>query len=300
MDKLTELLAHRTYIVGDGAMGTMLHQAGLTSGGAPEEWNVTHADAVTAIYRGYLDAGSQVITTNTFGGNRYRLALHKFQARVAELNQAGARLARGVAGDKALVAGDMGPTGEILFPLGTLTAEDATAAFAEQAQALAEGGVDFFLIETMSSLEEVQAAVEGIRSVSDLPIAVTMTFDTRLHTMMGVSPKKAVQAIYDMGVRVLGANCGNGPAETEQVAAQMAAVRPEGVYLITQSNAGLPKWEKGGAAGGTIHYDGTPEVMAEYAQKMAALGINYIGACCGSTPDHIRAMTAALKTTQTS
>ncbi|HEX9114883.1 MAG TPA: homocysteine S-methyltransferase family protein, partial [Anaerolineae bacterium] len=231
MDRLTKLLESRPYILGDGAMGTMLHQAGLTSGGAPEEWNVTHADAVRAIYQGYRDAGSQVITTNTFGGNRYRLALHNMQDRVAELNQAGARLAHEVAGDQALVAGDMGPTGEILFPLGTLTEEDARAAFAEQARALAKGGIDFFLIETMSSLEEVQAAVEGIRSVSDLPIAVTMTFDTRLHTMMGVSPKKAVQTIAAMGVRVIGANCGNGPAETEQVAAQMAAVRPEGVYL---------------------------------------------------------------------
>ncbi len=295
MDRLTQLLSDQPFILGDGAMGTMLHSAGLTSGGAPEEWNISHPDVVRGIYQGYLDAGSQVITTNSFGGNRYRLSLHNHQDRVHELNLAAARLARDVAGDRALVAGDIGPTGEILAPLGTLSAEDACSAFADQARALAEGGVDFFLIETMSALEEVQAAVNGIRSVSGLPIAATMTFDTRLHTMMGVSPKKAIKALYDMGVRVMGANCGNGPAETEQVLAQMVAVKPPDVYLIAQSNAGLPKWEKGETPEGHIHYDGTPEVMAEYARKMRDLGVSYIGACCGSTPEHVAAMAAALE-----
>jgi 5-methyltetrahydrofolate--homocysteine methyltransferase len=291
MDKLTELLATRPFILGDGAMGTMLQSAGLPPGGAPEEWNVSHPDAIRAIYQGYADAGSQVITSNSFGCNRFRLALHNYQDRVAELNRAAARLAREVAGNTLLVAGDIGPTGEIMAPLGTLTEEAARAAFGEQAAALAEGGADFFLIETFSALDEVQAAVEGIRAASDLPIAATMTFDTRLHTMMGVSPKRAVAALYDMGIRVMGANCGNGPAETEQVLGQMVAVRPPGVYLIAQSNAGLPKWTKGQA----ISYDGTPEVMAGYAAKMRELGVNYIGACCGSTPAHLAAMAEALR-----
>lgn len=295
MDKLTEFISTRPNVLGDGAMGTMLQRAGLTSGGAPEEWNVSHPDVLRAIYKGYADAGSQVITTNSFGGTRYRLALHNFQDRVSEFNLAAARLAREIAGNKALVAGSMGPTGEIMAPLGTMTEEEAREAFAEQAKALAEGGVDFFLVETMSSLEEVRAAVEGIRSASSLPVAVTMTFDTRMHTMMGVSPEKAVREIYGMGVRVIGANCGNGPAEIEQIARQMTAVRPSDAFLMTQSNAGLPKWEKGGSAGGEIHYDGTPEVMAAYARKMQELGINYIGACCGSTPDHIRAMAEVLE-----
>ena len=292
MHKLIELLNSQPFILGDGAMGTMLQAAGHTSG-APEAWNVSHPEVVRGIYQGYVDAGSQVITTNTFGGTHFRLAQHGEAGRVAELNRAGAALARAVAdgADRlVLVAGDIGPTGELFEPLGTLTAEAACAAFAEQAAALAEGGVDFFLIETMSALEEVQAAVDGIRSVSDLLVAATMTFDTHFHTMMGVKPTQALKAIYAMGVRVIGANCGNGPAETEHVIAEMAAERPDDVYLVAQSNAGLPKL----GADDRIHYDATPEVMAEHAKKMRALGINYIGGCCGTTPAHIAAMREAL------
>jgi 5-methyltetrahydrofolate--homocysteine methyltransferase len=292
MDKLTQLLESTPTILGDGAMGTMLQGLGLTTGGSPDEWNVTHPAVVKGVLQGYVDAGSQVVTTNTFGGTRFRLALHDNQERVRELNVAGARLGREVA-DAAphpvLVAGDIGPTGEILFPLGTRTADEVREAFAEQAAALAEGGVDFFLIETMSALEEVQAALEGIRSVSDLPIAVTLTFDTRFRTMMGVKPVQAVEALHDLGIRFIGANCGNGPDEIERVVAEMVAVRPPDVYLIAKSNAGLPKYENR-----QIHYDGTPEVMADYAVKMRALGVNWIGACCGSTPAHIAAMKEAL------
>jgi 5-methyltetrahydrofolate--homocysteine methyltransferase len=272
----------------------MLQATGLTTGGAPEEWNITHPEVVKGVYQGYVDAGAQVIETNSFGGNCFRLAMHNYQDRVQEFNVAAARLARAVAGaadHPVLVAGSVGPTGELLFPLGTRMPEEVRGAFAEQATALAEGGVDFFLIETMSALEEVQAAIEGIRSVSDRPIAVTMTFDTRGRTMMGVKPEQAVQALYDWGIRVMGANCGNGPAETGQVIAQMAAVKPADVYLIAQSNAGLPKYVEQ-----KIHYDGTPEVMAAYALQMKELGVNYIGACCGSTPAHIAAMKTALGT----
>ncbi len=292
MDKLIQFLTTYPIILGDGAMGTMLQQAGLTTGGAPEEWNVTRPEVIKGIYQDYVDAGAQIITTNSFGGTRYRLGRENLQDRVAEFNLAAARLARKVAAaadHEVLVAGDIGPTGEILFPLGTLTPEEAQAAFAEQAAALAEGGVDFFLIETMSALEEVEAAIAGIRSVSELPIAATMTFDTRGRTMMGVKPAQAVKALYDWGIRVMGANCGNGPAETEATLAQMAAIKPADVYLMAQSNAGLPKY-----VDKKIHYDGTPEVMAAYALKMKELGVNYIGACCGSTPAHIKAMRGAL------
>jgi len=288
VDRLTDFIRAHTVVIGDGAMGTMLQAAGLTTGGAPEAWNVARPDAVKGIYQGYVDAGSQIITTNTFGGTSYRLARENLESHVHEYNVAGARLAREVADaadHEVLVAGSMGPTGEIMEPLGTLTPEGARAAFAEQAAALAEGGVDFFLIETMSALDEVQAAVEGIRSVSDLPIAATMTFDTRFRTMMGVKPVQALNALHGMGVRVIGANCGNGPDEIERVISEMAAVKPDGVFLMAQSNAGLPKY-----VDKQIHYDGTPEVMAEYAAKMKALGVSYIGACCGSTPAHIAAM----------
>lgn len=293
MDKLIQFLDAHPVILGDGAMGTMLQAAGLTTGGAPEEWNVTRPDVITGIYQGYVDAGSQIITTNSFGGTRFRLGRENLEAHGHEFNLAAARLARAVADaadHEVLVAGDIGPSGEIMAPLGTLTPEDARAAFAEQAAALAEGGVDFFLIETMSALEEVEAAIQGIRAVSALPIAATMTFDTRFRTMMGVKPAQALEALYGWGLRVIGANCGNGPEEIERVIGEMAAVKPADVYLIAQSNAGLPKYTQK-----KIHYDGTPEVMAGYALKMKALGVKYIGACCGSTPAHIAAMGEALR-----
>jgi 5-methyltetrahydrofolate--homocysteine methyltransferase len=296
MDKLTEFLTAHPFILGDGAMGTMLQAAGLTTGGAPEEWNVTRPEVLRGIFKSYVDAGSQVITTNSFGGTRFRLGRENLQDRVHEFNLAAARLARQAADEAdhdVLVAGDIGPTGEIMEPLGDLTPDSARLAFAEQAAALAEGGVDFLLIETMSALEEVEAAIAGIRSACDLPIAATMTFDTRFRTMMGVKPVQAVQALYEWGIRAMGANCGNGPAEIERVVGEMLAVKPADVHLIAQSNAGLPKYSP---ADKKITYDGTPEVMAAYARKMREMGVRYIGACCGSTPAHIAAMRAALET----
>ncbi len=288
-DRLLELLERKGLVLGDGAMGTMLQLAGLTDGGSPELWNATHPEAVRAIYQGYADAGSDIITTNSFGGTSYRLKLHKLQERVFELNQAAAALAREVAGADRLVAGSIGPTGELMEPLGPLTLDEARTAFAEQAAGLAAGGVDFFLVETMSSLDEVQAAVEGARAVSDLPVVVTMTFDTNYRTMMGVTPVQAVQTLHGWGVAVVGANCGNGPAEIERIMYEMAQAKPEGVVLMAQSNAGLPRW-----LDGDISYDGTPDVMAEYTLRMRALGVQVIGACCGSTPDHLAAMRTAL------
>lgn len=288
-DRLLDLVQRKGLVLGDGAMGTMLQLAGLTDGGSPELWNVTHSEAVRAIYQGYADAGSDIITTNTFGGTRYRLKLHRLQERVFELNQAAAALARDVAGADKLVAGSVGPTGELMEPLGPLTMDEARAAFAEQAAGLAAGGVDFFLVETMSSLDEVQAAVEGARQASDLPVVVTMTFDTNYRTMMGVTPAQAVQTLHGWGVAVIGANCGNGPAEIERIMTEMAQAKPEGVVLMAQSNAGLPRWRDG-----EISYDGTPEVMAGYAQRMRAVGVQVIGACCGSTPQHLAAMRQAL------
>ena len=286
MDRLTELLERRKAILGDGAMGTMLHLAKLTDG-APERWNVERPEVVSSIHRAYVEAGSDFISTNTFGGTRNRLALDGLADRVAELNEAGARLARAAAGER-LVAGSMGPTGELMEPLGLLTADGARASFTEQAKALAAGGVDFALIETMSALEEVHAAVDGAREAG-LPIAVTMSFDTNFHTMMGIKPAKAVETISGWGVQVIGANCGNGPAEIERIMSEMAGARPDGVVLMAKSNAGMPRW-----AGEGITYDGTPEVMTHYAQRMLEIGVRVIGACCGSTPEHIGAMRKAI------
>ena len=286
MDRLQELLGRGTTVLGDGAMGTMLHRAGLTIG-APEQWNVKQPDAVLAIHRGYVEAGSDFISTNTFGGTRNRLKLDELQDQVAELNEVGARLARQAAGER-LVAGSMGPTGELMEPLGLLTPEGARESFTEQARALKAGGVDFALIETMSALEEVQAAVEGARAAG-LPAVVTMSFDTNFRTMMGVKPVAALAAIAGWGVGVVGANCGNGPAEIERIMTEMSAAPHEGVALMAKSNAGMPRWKDD-----RITYGGTPEVMGDYARRMIGLGVRVIGGCCGTTPEHIAAMRGAI------
>ncbi len=288
MDRLASLLKQRQVILGDGAMGTMLHLAGLTDG-APERWNVERPDVVSSIHRAYVEAGSDFISTNTFGGTRNRLQLDGLVERAFELNEAGAKLAREVAGDR-LVAGSIGPTGELMEPLGALTMDGARESFAEQARALKAGGVDFALIETMSALEEVQAAVEAVGEVG-LPAFVTMSFDTHFRTMMGIKPVNALQAIAAWGVPVIGANCGNGPAEIERVMTEMSQAMPEGVVLMAKSNAGMPRWKDD-----RITYGGTPEVMADYARRMVALGVRVIGGCCGSTPEHIAAMRAAIPT----
>ena len=286
MDRLTEVLQSRRAVLGDGAMGTMLQLAGLVEG-APERWNVERPDVVSAIHRAYVEAGSDFISTNTFGGTRNRLQLDGLADRVAELNEAGARLAREAAGDR-LVAGSMGPTGELMEPLGLLTPHGARESFAEQARGLKAGGVDFALVETMSALEEVHAAVAGARDAG-LPVAVTMSFDTNFHTMMGIKPAQAVSTLAGWGVGVIGANCGNGPAEIERIMTEMSKARPEGIFLMAKSNAGMPRWKDD-----RITYGGTPEVMADYARKMLALGVNVIGGCCGSAPEHVAAMRAAL------
>jgi 5-methyltetrahydrofolate--homocysteine methyltransferase len=195
-----------------------------------------------------------------------------------------------MAGDVVLVMGDIGPTGLMLEPLGELTYEDAVAGFAVQAAALAEGGADAILIETMSDLGEAKAAVEGARQVTDLPILVTMSFDTKGRTMMGVKPEKAAQTLWALGVDVIGANCGRTLTETLEAVVKMRAAVPDAV-LMAKPNAGLPH-----AQGGDLVYDVTPEIMVEYALKFVAeAGVKVFGGCCGSTPDHIRAVAAALK-----
>jgi len=284
-------LAARGPVVIDGGMGTLLQDRGLDDGGSGELWNVERPDVVRDAHRAYAEAGARVLTTNTFGGTRPRLEMHGLGDRVHELNAAAARLAREVAADHgALVAGDLGPTGELMEPLGTLDADGAQAIFEEQLRGLVEGGIDVVLIETMSDLSETLAAVAAARSVApDLPVIATLSFDTNLHTMMGVSPGAAVTALAEAGVDVVGANCGRGPGEMARIAAEMAAVRPEGLLLAAQSNAGLPH-----VVGDHFEYDATPEDMAAHAAELSDLGIDLIGACCGSTPAHIEAMSRAL------
>ena len=300
MSSLYEALSGGTLAV-DGAMGTMLQNVGLTDGGAPELWNVEHPDRVEAVLEQYAAAGARMITTNTFGGTRGRLQMHGLEDRLAELNIAGAQLARRVADRHpgTFVMGDVGPSGELMEPMGTLTPEGAQALFAEQITALAQGGVDAILIETMSDLAEIEAAVKAAQEVApSLPIITTLSFDTNLRTMMGVKPGAAVATLGALGVRVIGANCGRGVDEMKLIATELAAERDKagapteqsGVFLITQSNSGLPK-----LVGDTFIYEGTPEEMAEYAREMQAIGINAVGSCCGSTPAHTAAIAAALR-----
>lgn len=279
--------------VGDGAMGTMLQGLGLDDGGAPEAWNVDHPERVASVLEAYATAGANLLTTNTFGGTRPRLEMHGLGERVGELNEAAAQVARRVADRHrdCYVLGDVGPIGDLMEPMGTLTPAGAEEIFAEQISALVAGGVDAIVIETMSDLDEVRAAVAATRRVSpDLPIAATLSFDTNLRTMMGVTPERAVREIAALGVDVVGANCGRGTDEMRVIAAELVAARPPGVALIVASNAGLPE-----LVGGEFVYTGTPEEMAAFAREVAAAGVDVIGACCGSTPEHVAAIAAALR-----
>jgi 5-methyltetrahydrofolate--homocysteine methyltransferase len=289
-----ELLDSGTPIVADGAMGTMLMANGLEFGDPPELWNLEHPEIIRRVQRGYLDAGSQIILTNTFGGNRLRLELHGREDRVEQLNRTAAVLARveaNAADHPAIVAGDIGPTGELMSSIGgTLTPDIAREVFAEQARGLAAAGVDAFWIETMSDLAETVAAIQGARDASpDTPVIATMSFDTRGHTMMGVTPERAAAALLEAGAAAVGGNCGNGPEELVPVIERMAAAFPDAM-LVAKGNVGQPV-----LVGMAVSYETTPDDMAGFARRFVDAGATIIGACCGSTPPHLRAMAAAVR-----
>ena len=285
-----ELLDANPCVIADGAMGTMLFSAGLQFGDPPEAWNVSEPDLVRRIHRGYLEAGSQIVMTNTFGCNRLRLALHGLDTRVAELNQTAAILLRAEVdanGSDALVAGDIGPSGAIMAPTGTLDYDDAVDLFAEQAEALIAGGVDLIWIETMSDLTEIKAAIQGVRRVAPgIPLIATMTFDTRGRTMMGVTPEQAVASLTAWGADAVGGNCGNGPDELITVIERMRAADPT-ARLVAKSNAGMPELVDMRAV-----YRADPDTMAAAALEMRDLGASIIGGCCGNTPEHLAAIAA--------
>lgn len=292
MSTIYEVLEHSA-LVSDGAMGTMLQERGLTDGGSPELWNVEKPEAIEAVLEEYASAGARLLTTNTFGGTRGRLAMHGLESRVHELNRAGAEIAKRVASRHpgTFVMGDIGPTGDLMEPMGTLTLESAKEIFAEQIRGLVDGGIDAILIETMSDLSEVEAAVNAANEIApSLPVIATMSFDTNLRTMMGVKPAQAVQKLSSLGVRIIGANCGRGMDEMRLIAREMVEARPAGVFIIAQSNAGLPV-----LVGDTFEYQGTPAEMAKFADEMQDLGVNIIGSCCGSTPAHTSAIAKAIE-----
>jgi 5-methyltetrahydrofolate--homocysteine methyltransferase len=287
-----EALEHSA-LVSDGAMGTMLQEHGLTDGGSPELWNVEKPEVIEAILEDYATAGARLLTTNTFGGTRGRLAMHGLENRVYELNKAGAQIAKLVASrySGTFVMGDIGPTGDLMEPMGTLTLEIAKEIFAEQIRGLVHGGIDAILIETMSDLSEVEAAINAAHEVApEVPVIATMSFDTNLRTMMGVKPSQAVQRLSSLGVRIIGANCGRGMDEMRLIANELINARPSGVFIIAQSNAGLPV-----LVGDTFEYQGTPAEMAKFAAEMRDLGVDIVGSCCGSTPAHTAAMANALR-----
>jgi 5-methyltetrahydrofolate--homocysteine methyltransferase len=291
VNRLAALLGEQRPVLLDGGMGTLLQDQGLEDGAPGELWNLENRDAVRAAHAAYAEAGARVLTTNTFGGTRPRLDMHGLGDRIGEVNRTAAQIARSVADDHGLlVAGDLGPTGELLAPLGTLSGEEAEELFAEQLRGLVAGGIDLVLIETLSDVGEAEAALAAARKVAPgLPVAVTMSFDTNLRTMMGVRPADAVTQLAAAGAEAVGANCGRGPAEMEIIAAEMAHARTGDLLLIAQSNAGLPQ-----VVGDHFEYDATADDLAAHAARLAELGIDLIGGCCGSTPAHIAAMDATL------
>lgn len=289
---LQELLDSGNIIVADGAMGSRLMAAGMPTGMASELWNVENPAAVRDVHRSYIEAGSQIILSNSFSGSRTSLSRHNLAERTAELNQAAAENARAeadAAGRPVLVGGSMGPCGDLFAPYGPLNAESAQAIFTEQAAALAAGGVDVFWIETMSDLNEVAAAVAGCRQANpDIPVVTTMSFDRKGRTMMGISPEQALQTLQPLGVTAVGGNCGNGPDEILAVIEKMHALDQEAIF-VAKANAGMPKLVKGRTV-----YDAGPQEMAQYAVQARDSGARIIGACCGSTDAHIRAIAKAV------
>ncbi|HIC87883.1 MAG TPA: hypothetical protein EYP04_00545 [Anaerolineae bacterium] len=288
---ILERLAEPRPLVEDGATGTMLQQAGLPAGMAPEQWVLERPDVIQGLAAAYADVGSEVVLTCTFGGTRSRLreADPALESRVHEINVRAAQLAReGVAG-RAFVAGDMGPCGRMMEPMGDMTYEEAVKLFAEQAAGLAEGGVDLFQIETMSDLQEIQAAVEGARHAApDIPIFATMTFDTHGRTMMGVTPKQAADLLHGLAVTAFGVNCGRSLEENDAAVMAMVDAYPNS-YIIAKPNAGLPE-----LVNGQIVYRVTSTEMARWARKWVEAGVKIVGGCCGSTPEHLRAIVEAV------
>lgn len=292
-DILSKLLDAREWLMADGATGTNLFNMGLTAGEPPEFWNTEKPDNIRMLYRGAVDAGSDIFLTNTFGGNASRLKLHGAQGRVRELNRIGASLGREIAdaaGRTVVVAGSMGPTGEIFVPMGTLTHAAAVEMFHEQAEGLKEGGADVLWIETISAPEEYKAAAEAA-ALAGMPWCGTMSFDTAGRTMMGVTSSAMAEIVETLPNPpvAFGANCGVGASDLMRTVLGFAATGSHRPF-IAKGNAGIPKYHDG-----HIHYDGTPQLMAEYAVLARDAGVRIIGGCCGTMPEHLKAMRAALE-----
>jgi 5-methyltetrahydrofolate--homocysteine methyltransferase len=281
---------HRAPILGDGAMGTMLQVEGLATGRPPDLWNLERPEVVAGVHARYREAGSDYLETNTFGANRIKLAAQGLEANLSEIILRGVELARGAAGAACLVAGSVGPTGTLLEPYGDTPLDRVRAAFAETGAEMDKAGVDFFLVETMTDLNEAVAAIEAIRSVSRRPIVATAVFSPGrkgFRTLMGNAPSDAAAAMIAAGATLVGTNCCNGMTEAAGIIEAM--ITGSASAVVAQPNAGLPTVD-----GGRLLYPETPQAMAEGVPNLLAAGARVIGGCCGTTPAHIRAIGAAI------
>ena len=289
---LSELLAEKGVLLADGATGTNLFAMGLEAGDAPELWNESQPEKIVKLHQDFVDAGADIILTNSFGGTRQRLKLHKAEDRVHALNKKAAEIARSVADGaprKVIVAGSVGPTGELLQPLGAMTYDEAVAAFVEQMEGLKAGGADVAWIETMSAPDEIRAAAEAAVKVG-MPYTFTGSFDTAGKTMMGLDPKDihSIAGTIGEGPSAVGANCGVGASDILSSLLDMTAADPSATVIV-KGNCGIPEYK-----GAEIHYSGTPPLMAEYARLARDAGAKIIGGCCGTSCNHLAAMRAAL------
>ena len=295
--KLQSLLETQSWVLADGALGTNLFAMGLKQGDPPETWNTAHPEKIVSLHKAMIEAGADIILTNSFGGTRNRLKLHPgLEEECFELNRRAAELAhqaiRESSKEGVVVAGSMGPTGDLYEPIGPLSIAEGAKAYGEQAQGLAAGGADVLWLETLSSLEEIEAAIAGAQTTS-LPFVVTVSFDSNGKTMMGLSPTEFADWVRNLSQKPIafGANCGSGTPDLASCILSIAAQnQPD--FLVAKSNAGIPQFKEG-----EFVYSGTPEHMARYAVLMRDMGAKIIGGCCGTSPEHLKAMREALECT---
>ena len=277
-------------LIADGATATNYQQMGMAIGVAPEEWILDEPEKVLGLHRAFIEAGSDIILTDTFGATSLRLRETRYAGRTTDLNHAAVALAREAASTRpgVLVAGSMGPTGLLMEPLGELTPVAAADAYAEQAAALSEAGVDLLLLETFFALDEARAAIEGVRRATALPLVVSFSFDRGTRTMMGLSPTRVIEAIARLDVAAIGANCGRSLEDMEQVVHEFAGLKA-GIPLWIKPNAGLPRMD-----GDVARYETAPAEMAEFARRFIDAGAQVVGGCCGSSPEHVRAIATSV------
>ena len=292
MKKLSQLVSNKSTILSDGAWGTNLQRKGLEIGECPEEWNINHPDLVEEVARDFIEAGSRLIKTNSFGASRFKLEQYGLGERTTEINRLAGELSRKAAGEDVLVMGSIGPTGKMLIT-GEVSEDDLYEAFKQQATALEEGGVDVILVETMSDLEEARLAVQAASDNTRCEIACTMTFEKTVDgdykTMMGIAPAQMFPTLLDAGATFIGTNCGNGIQRMVEVVGEIRAVNTE-IPVVVHANAGMPVYEEGK----TI-FPETPEEMASYVPRLVEAGANVIGGCCGTTPEHVKKIGEKLK-----